>query len=80
MWNPLMDLIFHEQISGAFVPSVDEIDLAKVALSCHFALDLLCCKVCTILHDASFSTIAVECIHYGTALSTRRKGSNDLWH
>ena len=30
------------QISGAFEPLADEIDLAKIALSCHFALDLLC--------------------------------------
>ena len=42
MWNPLMELLFHEQISGAFEPFVDEIDLAKIALSCHVALDLLC--------------------------------------
>ena len=44
MWNPLMKLLFHEQISGAFEPFVDEIDLAKIALSCHIALDLLCYK------------------------------------
>ena len=44
MWNPLMELLFHVQISSAFEPFVDEIDLAKVALSCHFALDLLCYK------------------------------------
>ena len=41
MWNPLMKLLFHEQISGAFEPFVDEIDLAKIALSCHIALDSL---------------------------------------
>ena len=41
MWNPLMELLFHEQISGAFEPFVDEIDLARIALPCHFALDLL---------------------------------------
>ena len=44
MWNPMMELLFHEQISGAFEPFVDEIDSAKIALSCHFALDLLCYK------------------------------------
>ena len=44
MWNPLMELLFHEQISGAFEPFVDEIDLAKIALSCHFAVDVLCHK------------------------------------
>ena len=58
MWIPVMELLFHEQISGAFEPFVDEIDLAKIALSCHFALDLLCYsstrKVFTIMHDATF--------------------------
>ena len=44
MWNPLLELLFFEQVSGVFVPFVDEIDLAKVALFCHFALDLLCYK------------------------------------
>ena len=37
-----MELLFHEQISGVFEPFVAEIDLAKIALSCHFAL--LCYK------------------------------------
>ena len=44
MWNPLVELLFHEQISGAFEHFVDEIDLAKSTLSCHFSLDLLCNK------------------------------------
>ena len=41
MWNPLLKLFFHEQVSGVFEPFVDEIDLAMIALPCHFALDLL---------------------------------------
>ena len=44
MWNPILELLFHEHISGVFVLIVDEIDLAQIALSCHFALDLLCYK------------------------------------
>ena len=44
MWIPLMELLFHGQISGVFVLLVDEIDLANIALSCDFALDLLCYK------------------------------------
>ena len=36
-----MERLFHEQVTGAFEPFVDEIDLAKIALSCHFALHLL---------------------------------------
>ena len=40
MWNPLLGLPFHEQVSDIFEPFVDENDLAKIALSCHFALVL----------------------------------------
>ena len=41
MWNPLLKLLFHEQVSGVSNPFVDEIDLAMIAPSCHFALDSL---------------------------------------
>ena len=44
MWNPLLELLFLEQTSGVIVLYVEEIDLAKVALSCHVVLDLLCYK------------------------------------
>ena len=43
-WNPLLEMLFLEQVSGIFASFVDEIDLAKIALSSHFALDLLCYK------------------------------------
>ena len=39
-----MELIFHEQIGGAFEPFGDEIDFAKIALSWHFAVDVFCYK------------------------------------
>ena len=42
MWNPLLELLFLEQTGGVIVLYVEEIDLSKIALSCHFALDLLC--------------------------------------
>ena len=44
MWNPLLELLFLEQANGIFASYLMEIDLAKIALSCHFALDLLCYK------------------------------------
>ena len=37
-------IAFLEQASGFFASYLVEIDLAKIALSCHFALDLLCNK------------------------------------
>ena len=42
--------ILLRRISGVFEPFVDEIDLAKIALSCHFALDVLCYKG---VHDST---------------------------
>ena len=44
MWNPQMELLFLEQTIGFVASYLVEIDVAKIALSCHFALDLLCCK------------------------------------
>ena len=46
MWNPVLELLLnvHVQIGGVFEPFVDEIDLARIALSYHFALDVLCYK------------------------------------
>ena len=44
MWNPLLDLLFLEQASGIFASFLMEIDMAMIALSYHFAFDLLCHK------------------------------------
>ena len=44
MWNTLLELLFLEQTRGVIVLYVEEIDLAKIALSCHFVLDLLSYK------------------------------------
>ena len=44
MWNPLKELLFLEQASGIFASYLVEIYLAKIALSCHFALGLFCKK------------------------------------
>ena len=39
IWNPLLNLLFLEQVF--FASKLVDIDLARIALSCHFALDLL---------------------------------------
>ena len=44
MWNPLSELLFFEQANGIFASFLMEIDMAMIALSCHFALDLCCYK------------------------------------
>ena len=59
MWNPMMELLFQVQIGGTFEPFVDEIDLARIALSCHFALDLLCYKEGA--HDSAWRFIGHHC-------------------
>ena len=41
MWICSRCYLFHEQVSGIFEAFVVEIDLATIALSCHFALDSL---------------------------------------
>ena len=48
VWNPMMvELQFHVQIGGIFELLVEEVDLTRIALSCHFALDFLCDKAGT---------------------------------
>ena len=44
MWNPLLELLFLEQANGTVASSLVEIDVAKIAIYCHFALDLHCYK------------------------------------
>ena len=44
MWKPLLDLLFLEQVCGIFASHLVVIDLPRIELSCHFALDLLCYK------------------------------------
>ena len=39
-WNPLLELLFFEQTNVIFASFLVEIDMALIALSCHFALDL----------------------------------------
>ena len=42
MWNPLLELFCHVQIGLRMATLVDVVSTARVALSCHFAFDLLC--------------------------------------
>ena len=44
IWNPLLNLLFLEQVSCIVASRLVDIDLARIALTCHFALDLLCYK------------------------------------
>ena len=44
MWNPMLELRFLKHVNGIVDSFLVDLDLAKIALSCHFALDLLCYK------------------------------------
>ena len=44
MWNPLLELLFLKHVNDMFDSYLEDLDLAQIALSCHFALDLLCYK------------------------------------
>ena len=44
MWNPLLELLFLKYVIDIFDSYLVDLDLAKIALSCHFALDLRCYK------------------------------------
>ena len=44
IWNPLLNLLFLEQVSCIFASKLVGIDLPRIALTCHFVLDLLCHK------------------------------------
>ena len=44
MWNPLLELLFLKHVNDIVDSYLVDLDLAKIALSCHFALDLPCYK------------------------------------
>ena len=44
IWNPMSELLCHAH-TGVFMEALfGEDDLGRIALSCHFALDILCDK------------------------------------
>ena len=59
MWNPLLELLFLEQANGVVASYLVEIDVAKIAISCHFALDLLCYKKGAF--DSRYGSIGHHC-------------------
>ena len=74
MWNPSFELLFLGQTRGLIVPFVEEIELAQIVLSCHFALDLHCYKKGDHLRDATLGTIACGAyLFYDATLNTRWK-------
>ena len=58
MWNPLLKLLFLKHVNGIVDSFLVDLDLAKIALSCHFALDYVTRRVCSSPHDDTQGTIA----------------------
>ena len=59
IWNPVLELPFHVHVGVFMVAYFDELDLKRIALSCHFALGILCDKAevhcpdeCSIRHHS----------------------------
>ena len=44
MWNPPLELLFLEHVNSIVDSYFVDLDRAKIAFSCQFALDLLCYK------------------------------------
>ena len=44
MESSVLELLFLKHVNGIVDSYLVDLDLAKIALSCHFALDLLCYK------------------------------------
>ena len=44
MWNSQLELLYLVHVNGIVDSYLVDLDLAKIAFSCHFALDLLCYK------------------------------------
>ena len=42
VWNPMLNLFCQEYVGEPTESYLDEAVLGRIALSCHFALDLLC--------------------------------------
>ena len=43
-WNPMMELLCHAHIGVFMEAYLDEVDMGRIALSCHFSLNVLCDK------------------------------------
>ena len=64
MWNTMLDLFCHERIGAFMVVYFDDFVLGRIALSCHFSLDIFGDKTphsgtsCLYRFVASYHTVA----------------------
>ena len=72
VWNPALEMLFLEQVCGINASCLVEVDLAQIAISCHFALYLFQGRgayFCTVIHWAppfgfcgTIATFASSCL------------------
>ena len=48
-WNPMFEALCHFEVGVVLVVLLDEITMDRIALACHFSLDVLCDKSSSLL-------------------------------
>ena len=44
IWNPMLASLCHFEVGVVMEALLDEVDMGRIALACHFSLDVLCDK------------------------------------
>ena len=44
IWNPMLASLCHFEVGVVLEALLDEVDMGRIALACHFSLDVLCEK------------------------------------
>ena len=44
MWNPMLASLCHFEVGVVLEALLDEVAMGRIALACHFSLDVLCDK------------------------------------
>ena len=48
IWNPMLASLCHFEVGVVLEALFDEVDMGRIALACHFFLDVLCDKTSTL--------------------------------
>ena len=44
VWNPMLEALCHFEVGVVLGALLDEVAMGRIALACHFSLDVLCDK------------------------------------
>ena len=58
IWNPMLESLCHSEVGVVMETLLDEVDMGRIALSCHFSLDVPCDKTSSLpmVNDHVFVT------------------------